>query len=64
MLLGKTLCPGFKVLSFGNFLYLLFPDALKSFAAMGYFKLNVHLEIFMAYTGRVHESAAHMKTSL
>lgn len=35
-LFGKTLCPGFKVLSFGKFLYLLFPDALEAFKTTGH----------------------------
>ena len=39
-ILGKTLCPGSKVLSFGKFLYLIFPNASKALTIMGRFKVS------------------------
>lgn len=41
ILFGKTLCPGFKVLSFGKFLYLLFPDAWKTLTTGRHTKRSV-----------------------
>lgn len=49
----RRLCPGFKVLSFGKFLPLLFPDASEALTTMRRFKFSVW--DFMAHTGGVHE---------
>lgn len=57
----ETLCPGFKVLSFGKFLHFLFPDVSEALTPLGHLKCSA-----WNFYGlhRVHESQIYVKTSL
>lgn len=57
----ETLCPGFKVLSFGKFLHFLFPDVSEALTTVGHLKCSA-----WNFSGlhRVHESQIYVKTSL